>query len=98
MLCGHTGKPSDDFADAVAYRVDKNQAGKNVHQMMFNVQTIGGGWNGNGGDGWLRILEFMPDGKTIKVRTYSPLFGISAATKHLAHRTAAYDQFDMIIE
>jgi hypothetical protein len=98
VLCGHTGKPSDDFADAVAYRVDKNQAGKNVHQMMFNVQTIGGGWNGNGGDGWLRILEFMPDGKTIKVRTYSPLFGISAATKHLAHRTAAYDQFDMVIE
>lgn len=98
VLCGHTGKPSDDFADAVAYRVDKNHAGKNVHQMMFNVQTIGGGWNGNGGDGWLRILEFMPDGKTIKVRTYSPLFGISAATKHLAHRTASYDQFDMIME
>ena len=52
----------------------------------------------SGGDGWLRILEFMPDGKTIKVRTYSPLFGISKLTRHLAHRTAPYDQFDIILE
>ena len=71
VVCGHTGKPGD-FEDAVAYRVDKNTAGKNVHQMMFNVQISGGGWEGNGGDGWLRILEFMPDGKTVKVKTYSP--------------------------
>ena len=27
--------------------------------MMFNAQTEGGGWHGNGGDGWLRIMEFM---------------------------------------
>ena len=55
-------------------RRDKNAAGKAVNQMMFNVQVLGGGWEGNGGDGWLRILEFMPDGRTIQVRTYSPLF------------------------
>ncbi len=97
VICGHTGKPGN-FEDASAYRVDKNAAGKNVHQMMFNVQISGGGWEGNGGDGWLRILEFMPDGKTIKVKTYSPLFGISPTTKHLAHRTEPYDQFDMVIE
>ena len=97
VVCGHTGKPGD-FEDAVAYRVDKNTAGKNVHQMMFNVQISGGGWEGNGGDGWLRILEFMPDGKTVKVKTYSPLFGISPSTKHLAHRTGACDQFDMLID
>lgn len=97
VICGHTGKPGD-FEDAVGYRVDKNAAGKNVHQMMFNVQISGGGWEGNGGDGWLRILEFMPDGKTIKVRTYSPLFGISPTTKHLAHRTAPYDLFEMVME
>jgi len=64
--------------------------------MMFNVQTLGGGWEGNGGDGWLRILEFIPDGKTVKISTYSPLFGISPSTKHLAHRTEAYDKFDII--
>ena len=71
---------------------------KDVSQMTFNVQYVGGGPEGNGGDGWLRILEFMPDGKTIKVRTYSPLFGISKLTRHLAHRTAPYDQFDIILE
>ena len=65
---------------------------------MFNVQFLGGGWQGNGGDGWIRILEFKPDGKTVGVRTYSPLFGISPLTKHLAYRTASYDQFQFVIE
>ena len=92
VVCGHTGKPGD-YEDAVAYRVDKNRAGHDVHQMMFNVQILGGGWEGNGGDGWLRILEFLPDGKTIRVRTHSP-----SLTKHLAHRTGACDRFDMVIE
>ena len=31
-----------------------------------------------------------------KVHTYSPLFGISPATKHLAHRTELIDQFEMV--
>jgi len=53
---------------------------------------------GNGGDGWLRILEFMPDGKTIKVKTYSPFFGISPTTEKYAWRTDGYDQFDMMFE
>ena len=97
VICGHTGIPGS-FETSVGYRVDKNHNGKNIPQMMFNVQIVGGGWEGNGGDGWLRILEFMPDGKTIKVRTYSPLFGISPATKHLAHRTEPFDQFDIVIE
>jgi hypothetical protein len=98
VICGHTGNGNGNFADNVSYRTDKNDAEKVVHQMMFNVQTLGGGYEGNGGDGWLRILEFMPDGKTIKIRTYSPLFGISPSTKHLAHRTAPFDRFDIVIE
>lgn len=103
-LCGHTGRPAkdtykgapDDWELSCAYRCDNNIDGNPIHQMMFNVQVVGGGWEGNGGDGWLRILEFCPDGKTIKVKTYSPLFGISHLTKHLAHRTGACDQFDMV--
>lgn len=98
VICGHTTGKVDDFCENVGYRTDKNDAGKNVHQMMFNVQALGGGFEGNGGDGWLRILEFMPDGKTIKVRTYSPFFGISLATKHLAHRTSDCDRFDIVFE
>lgn len=96
-ICGHTGTPGD-FEDSVAYRVDKTAAGRDIHQMMFNVQILGGGWEGNGGDGWLRILEFKPDGKTLGIKTYSPLFGISPSTRHLAHRTAPFDQFEITLE
>lgn len=103
VLCGHdaTGRDpdgSDNYLNNVGWRIDRNIAGKNVHQMMFNVQTLGGGWEGNGGDGWLRILEFLPDGSTVKVSTYSPLFGISPLTRHLAHRTEPHDQFEFRIE
>ncbi|KGI61348.1 MULTISPECIES: metallophosphoesterase [unclassified Prevotella] len=97
VICGHTGQPGS-FEDNVAYRCDKNTANKSVHQMMFNVQCLGGGWEGNGGDGWLRILEFNPDGKTISVRTYSPLFGISSTTKQFAHRKGKCDEFDIKID
>lgn len=107
-VCGHTGHPATDDGKETgssydhevnnAYRCDKNAAGKDVHQMMFNIQCLGGGWEGNGGDGWLRLLEFMPDGKTIKASTYSVLFGISPMTKHLAHQTDPFCQFDMVVE
>ncbi|MGM9704376.1 MAG: metallophosphoesterase [Prevotella sp.] len=97
VLSGHMGDVGG-FEKSVSYRKDKNAAGKYVHQMMFNIQTLGGGWEGNGGDGWLRILEFMPDGKTVKVSTYSPLFGISPSTRHLAHRDGKIDRYDMIVE
>lgn len=93
-ICGHTGSKDLTFENNTAYRVDKNAAGKDVHQFMFNCQFLGN----NGGDGWTRILEFLPDGKTIKATTYSPLFGISPLTKQYAHRTGKCDQFDMIIE
>lgn len=97
VICGHTGKPGD-FEDNTAFSKDKNASGRTVNQMMFNVQTIGGGWEGNGGDGWLRIMEFMPDGKTIKIRTYSPLFGISPTTKQFANRDGECDKFDIVVE
>ena len=97
VLCGHVEEAPVNMR-IMWLIADKNSAGKDVSQMTFNVQYVGGGPEGNGGDGWLRILEFMPDGKTIKVRTYSPLFGISKLTRHLAHRTAPYDQFDIILE
>lgn len=99
VLCGHAARENgDDYENNVSYRIDKNIAGKNVPQMMFNAQTAGGGWSGNGGDGWLRILEFMPDGKTVSVRTFSPLFAISPKTAQYAWRTESYDQFRFTIE
>ena len=103
VLCGHHGHSDfrktgkDNYAENMGWRVDNNSAGKPVGQMMFNVQTLGGGWEGNGGDGWLRIIEFLPDGRTIKFRTYSPLFGISPLTRHLSHLTDSLNEFEFVI-
>lgn len=105
VLCGHTGSaPKIDNVETIDYtptssiRTDKAADGRNIVQMMFNSQQGDGDWNGNGGDGWLRILEFKPDGKTIGVRTFSPLFAISKRTQHMAWRTANYDQFEITID
>ncbi len=97
LICGHAGDVGN-FDKQVGYRVDENAAGKKIPQMMFNAQTAGGGWHGNGGDGWLRILEFLPDGKTIQVRTFSPFFAISPTTAQYAWRTESFDQFELAIE
>ncbi len=97
VFSGHIGKVNDARGH-VGFRTDKNAAGKKVNQMVFNAQSMGGGWNGNGGDGWLRILEFLPDGKTVKVKTFSPLFAASPTTQQYAWRTADYDQFDFVLD
>jgi len=97
VLAGHIGLP-DDEKGHLAFRTDKNSIGKKVHQMVFNAQALGGGWHGNGGDGWLRILEFTPDGKTVKVKTFSPLFAISPTTQKYAWRTSEDDEFTFVIE
>ncbi|MGX5818493.1 metallophosphoesterase [Chitinophaga lutea] len=96
VLCGHIAAPDDVMAH-IGFRTDVNAAGKKVNQMLFNAQALGGGWHGNGGDGWLRILEFTSR-NTIKVRTFSPLFAISPTTRQFAWRTADYDQFEIKID
>lgn len=97
VVCGHSAAIAG-YDKNVSYRVDKNAAGKAVAQMMFNAQTAGGGWHGNGGEGWLRILEFMPDGKSLKVRTFSPLFAVSPTTQQYAWRNESFDNFTITIE
>lgn len=97
VICGHACEIAP-FEKNVSFRTDKNIAGKPVAQMMFNAQTADGYWHGNGGDGWLRVMEFMPDGKTIKIRTFSPLFAISPTTADKSWRTDSYDQFDIVVE
>lgn len=95
VFSGHIGN-SDAHKDQVGYRLDTNRANKQVHQVVFNAQREGGGWHGNGGDGWLRILEFLPDKKTIQVHTFSPFFFISPSTRYLAWRREWYDQFILV--
>ncbi len=92
VFSGHIGEV-DNFNGHLGFRQDKNIAGKTVTQMTFNAQAMGGGWHGNGGDGWLRYLEFLPDGKTVKVKTFSPLFAISPSTQHLAYKTESNQEF-----
>lgn len=45
----------------------KGDHGNVVHQMLSNYQQLE-----SGGDGWLRILKFIPGEKKLLVRTYSP--------------------------
>lgn len=97
VLSGHIGKP-DDIQGHMGFRTDRNAQGKKVIQMMFNAQALGGGWHGNGGDGWLRVLEFLPDINTVSVRTFSPLFAISPSTRHLAWRRESYDEFSFTFD
>lgn len=75
---GHLG------GDGTGYRIDANNAGVDVHQMFLNTQ-----FETNGGNGWLRVVEFMKDGQTVKVRTYSPHFGL--------YRTNAASNLDLTI-
>jgi len=55
------------------HQVSVNRAGSEVYEMLANFQT----WP-NGGDGWLRVIEFVPGGGAagldrIEVSTYSPV-------------------------
>jgi 3',5'-cyclic AMP phosphodiesterase CpdA len=59
VLCGHV--------HGEARRVDKNAAGKPVYQLLADYQS-----GENGGNGWLRILEFSPAQNKIFVKTFSP--------------------------
>lgn len=96
VIAGHIGAHNDPKGH-VAFKQDQRQDGGRVSQMVFNAQALGGGWHGNGGDGWLRYLEFDPDGKTVYVKTYSPFFAISPSTADKAWRTADYDEFSFKI-
>ncbi|MDL2278264.1 metallophosphoesterase [Parabacteroides sp. OttesenSCG-928-G07] len=97
LVCGHACA-IDTYEGNVSFRTDKNAKGREISQMMFNAQTGDGKWSGNGGDGWIRLLEFMPDGKTIQVRTFSPLIGTISVAADKAWRTDSYDQFSFTIK
>jgi hypothetical protein len=61
MICGH-------YVDE-ARRSDTFN-GHTVHTVMANYQN-----RPNGGNGWLRIMEFSPTHNQIRMRTYSPTLG-----------------------
>lgn len=53
--------------DGLGRMVSRTPAGRDVHQMLVNFQM-----RPNGGDGWLRLLEFRQDGKSVDICDYSP--------------------------
>jgi hypothetical protein len=52
----------------VGLQTSVNDADSNVLEMLTDYQGLP-----NGGDGWLRSLQFVPAENTITVKTYSPL-------------------------
>lgn len=86
VVCGHIA--------GFGFRQDKNAAGRTVNQMLYDMQCADGGYEGNGGDGWLRVLEFSPDEQTVRVKTFSPLFFVSQQTRALSRRTDAGNDFE----
>lgn len=97
VICGHHSG-TNNHQDCTGFRVDKNASGRPVYQMVYDAQALGGGFSGNGGDGWLRLLEFSADCKHVKVKTFSPFFAISPSTQFLAWDRAPYNQFEFDIE
>jgi hypothetical protein len=52
--------------DGEGQRVDTFN-GMTVHSLLSNYQAYE-----NGGNGWLRIMQFAPSTNSVSVRTYSP--------------------------
>ncbi len=59
VFCGHMHVPAARLAS-------KGDAGNTVHEILSDYQD-----SKNGGDGYLRLMEFLPDGRTVQVKTYS---------------------------
>jgi hypothetical protein len=62
-----------------------NDFGNVVHQMLVNYQM-----NALGGEAFLRLVEFLPDGKTVQVKAYSPLYG--------TYKTDSQNQFVLTLQ
>lgn len=63
-----------------AYLRSTGHRGTTVHQMLANYQDSGGSRgtvqppHGYGGGGYLRLVQFPPDGRRAIIRTYSPWY------------------------
>lgn len=51
-----------------SHRTSKAQTGQLVQEMVVDYQK-----DVNGGNGWLRLLQILPDGRTVRCQDYSPL-------------------------
>ena len=63
VLNGHV------LGDGTGYLASVTDRGNTCHQMLSNYQ-----FRQLGGEGYMRLLEFLEDGKQVRVYTYSPLY------------------------
>ncbi|MGD8862657.1 MAG: hypothetical protein PVI30_21785 [Myxococcales bacterium] len=63
VLSGHV------LGDGTGYVTSETDLGNTCHQMLSNYQM-----RREGGQGYMRLLEFLPDGQTVQVFSYSPYF------------------------
>lgn len=64
------------LGDGLGRKTSTTPAGRDVHQMLVNFQM-----RPKGGDGWLRLLEFQDDGKSVDVCDYSPTLNMKNESK-----------------
>jgi 3',5'-cyclic AMP phosphodiesterase CpdA len=57
------------LGDGTGYLASVTDRGNTCHQMLSNYQ-----FRNLGGEGYMRLLEFLEDGTTVRVYTYSPLY------------------------
>lgn len=81
---GHVG------GDQVGYLKSFGDHGNVVHQMLFNAQFLP-----RGGQGWLRLLTFSADGKTVDVVTRSRWNAEDDDPATPEFRTTKDDQFQL---
>lgn len=67
VLSGHV------LGDGLGRRADAADDGHTVHQVLANYQM-----KDNGGEGWMRILRFLPGRDRVEFLTWSPYLGKSA--------------------
>lgn len=55
--------------DGTGFLVSRDDRGRDVPQILANYQM-----RAMGGSGYLRVLEFQPDGRTVRMKAYSPIY------------------------
>jgi hypothetical protein len=55
--------------DGLGFLISEGDHSNPVYQILVDFQNLP-----LGGESWLRLIEFLPDGKTIQVKDYCPLY------------------------
>ena len=71
--------------DGLGFQVSRTEQGGLVNEMLVDYQRLE-----LGGGGWLRLIEFLPDGQTVQAHSYSPFYE--------QYKTDSQNQFLMKIE